>query len=236
MDAMILTVSFLSGLATPLGALVVLRFRTLSPRMLGFILSLASGVMVTVVLTELAPTSLRTGGLPVFAFGCGSGLVAMSLTADLWKSGNSSLSRLRRTGQSIALAIAVHDLPEGMAIGAGHAIAAKLGLITALAITLHNMPEGMCIAAPLAMAGVGRGRILGLTLLISCITPLGTLVPVLLGTVSPKVSAFVLAFAAGAMLYVVVQDTFPESWRSGKGPAIAGLLLGGAMMGVLGAL
>lgn len=233
---MILAISFLSGLSTPLGALVVLWFRTMRPWMLSFILALASGVMVTVVATELAPTSVGTGGFPTFVLGCGGGIVAMSFLADIWKPGDTAVSRLRRTGQSIALAIAVHDLPEGMAIGAGHAVHAKLGLIVALAIALHNMPEGMSIAAPLAMSGVARRKVLGLTVLISFITPLGTLIPVMLGTVSHTVGAFILAFAAGAMLYVVVQDTFPESWHASRGAAIVGLLAGAALMGGLASL
>ncbi len=233
---MILVISFLSGLSTPLGALVILRFRAMRPRMLSFILALASGVMVTVVATELVPTSLRTGGLAAFALGCGSGVLAMALLSNVWHPADASSSRLRRTGQSIALAIAVHDLPEGMAIGAGHAVHAKLGLIMALAIALHNMPEGMSIAAPLAMAGVARRRILGLTVLISVITPLGTLVPVVLGTLSHAANAFILAFAAGAMLYVVVQDTLPESWNAGRLEAVVGLLSGAALMGSLASL
>ncbi|NMP23521.1 ZIP family metal transporter [Sulfobacillus harzensis] len=207
MDTMILAISFLSGLSTPLGALLVLGFRSLAPRILSFILGLASGVMVTVVVTELAPTSFQTGGLSALVLGCGSGIAAMSLLTDLWKPGNSFPSRLRRTGHSIALAISVHDLPEGMAIGAGHAVHAKLGLIMALAIALHNMPEGMSIAAPLAMGGVARRKILGLTGLISLITPLGTLIPLVLGNLSHTISAVILAFAAGAMIYVVAQDT-----------------------------
>lgn len=232
---MILAISFLSGLSTPLGALVVLRFRTLRPWMLSFILALASGVMVTVVVIELAPTSLNTGGIPAFISGCVFGVVSMAFFTGLWKSGDPSLSRLRRTGQSIALAIAVHDLPEGMAIGAGHSLHAKLGIIMALAIALHNMPEGMSIAAPLAASGVGRRKIFALTLLISLITPMGTLVPLMLGSVSHGINAVILAFAAGAMLYVVVQDTLPESWRENRAAAVLGLVAGAALMGSLAA-
>lgn len=230
---MIMVMSLLSGLCTPLGALTVLYFRAMRPWMLSFILALASGVMVTVVVTELAPSSLTTGGLLWFALGTLSGIVTLSLLSRVHSLGDAPFSRLRQTGQSIALAIAVHDLPEGMAIGAGHNVHAKLGLIMALAIALHNMPEGMSIAAPLAVGGVPRRKILVITLLISGITPLGTLIPLVMGTISHPVSSFLLAFAAGAMLYVVVQDTFPESWRLGRFPTLLGMIAGALLMGSL---
>lgn len=232
----IMTLSFLSGLSTPLGALIVLRFQTLSRPVLAFILALASGVMVTVVLTELLPNGIKTGGIGWFTVGCLGGIILMVGLAAQWRhvdAGSRAVttsSRLRQTGQSIALAIAVHDLPEGMAIGAGDAVHAQLGLIIALAIALHNMPEGMSIAAPLAMGGMSRRKILVLTGLISFVTPLGTLLPLLLGALSPTLSAFFLALASGAMLYVVVNDTFPEAWQAHKEATVFGVLAGAAVM------
>lgn len=232
----VMTLSVLSGLSTPLGALIVLRFRTLSGPALAFILALASGVMVTVVLTELLPNSLKTGGIGWFTAGCFAGVIVMVGLAALWRhvdtasrAGPTS-SRLWQTGQSIALAIAVHDLPEGMAIGAGDGVHAHLGFIIALAMALHNLPEGMSIAAPLAMGGMPRRKILTLTGLISFVTPFGTLLPLLLGALSPAISAFFLALASGAMLYVVAHDTFPEAWQAHREATVFGVLAGAALM------
>ncbi len=238
----ILFLSFLSGLCTPFGALLVLHFRTLSQPVLAFILALASGVMLTVVAIELLPASIKSGGWWWFALGCSSGLLLMSALGDLWRhrQGEPSAfdhhSRLKHTGQFVALAIAVHDLPEGMAIGAADAVHAQLGIVIALAMALHNMPEGMSIAAPLHAARTPRRKILGLTVLISLVTPLGTLLPLIGGKISPTFSAFVLAFASGAMLYVVAHDTLPESWQEGRKAAGLGLLAGAGLMAAMARL
>lgn len=231
----ILALSLLSGLSTPLGAVIVLSFRSLSHATLSFILAVASGVMVSVVITELMPNSIHSGGLVWFVVGCGTGMtlmVALTYRGDFTESPAliSSVSRLRRTGESIALAIALHDLPEGMAIGAGDMVQAKLGLIIALAIALHNIPEGMSIAAPLSMGSVSRRRILVLTGLISLITPIGTLLSLMFGHLSHSLSSFILALASGVMLYVVAHDTFPASWKANKNATIFGIAAGAVLM------
>ncbi len=235
----ILLLSLLSGLSTPLGAWTVLQVHALTPSILAFILALASGVMVTVVGTELMPVSIQTGGIVWFILGCFSGMVLMESLARLWRPKNGSASapllphQLRHTGRSIAMAIAVHDFPEGMAIGAGEIVHAKLGVVIALAIALHNMPEGMSIAAPLRASGMGRRAIMGLTLMISLVTPLGTLTPLVLGHLAPFLNAYILALASGAMIYVVAHDTGPESWYVQKRGAVLGFIVGvGLMLGM----
>jgi ZIP family zinc transporter len=75
----------------------------------------------------------------------------------------------------IMLGIALHDLPEGMAVALGEHMKNRTGMVIALGIGIHNMPEGMAIAAPLLMSGMKKSMVLLQTLLISLITPLGTL-------------------------------------------------------------
>lgn len=120
-----------------------------------------------------------------------------------------------------------------MAIGAGDMVHAQLGAVIAVAMALHNLPEGMSIAAPLSIGGMPRQKILGVTAAISLVTPLGTLLPLMIGNLSNAVSAFTLALASGAMIYVVAHDTLPESWQSQKSLTLVGLLAGaGLMIGV----
>jgi ZIP family zinc transporter len=233
----IIVQSLFSGLSTPLGAAIVLSVSSLAQPVLSFILALASGVMLTVVATELMPNSLHIGGLWWFILGAISGILLMSWLRELFRSPKrlsaedlTASERLNRTGQAIALAIAVHDLPEGMAIGAGDLVHAQLGMVLALAIALHNLPEGMSIAAPLAMGGTPRKKILLLTLAISLVTPLGTVLSLVLGSLSPAFHSVILALASGAMIYVVVHDTLPESWNAGKGGLGLGLAAGIALM------
>ena len=230
----ILAISLASGVCTPIGAWIVLGFRTIWPPMLAFFLALASGVMLAVVFTELMPASIDLHGYVGFGVGMAVGILLIAAVGHLWhhrkRSAPLPLERLYRTGQSIALAIAVHDLPEGMAIGAGDMVHARLGLAIAAAIALHNLPEGMSIAAPLSAAGVSRRRILATTGLISLATPFGTAIPLMFGQLSPVFSGFILAVASGAMVYVVAHDTLPEAWLSNKAMTGVGLAVGGLLM------
>lgn len=229
----LLVMSLVSGLSTPLGAWMVLWTDRIGRRTLGFVLALASGVMVTVAVTELVPNALAAGGRIWTAGGIAVGVLLMAAAGRLLRrvyAEAGGRSAVAATGWAIAVAIALHDVPEGMAIGAGGAIHVHLGLILAVALALHNLPEGMSIAAPLAIGGVRRSVILGVTTAIAFITPAGTLLAVAVGSLRPEWLAGVLALAAGAMAYVVAHDTVPEAFESGAGPAVSGIFVGVGLM------
>ena len=232
--------SLLAGLSTPVGAWLILRRRRVSPATLSFTLALASGVMVTVVATELVPTAFRLAGWPTFAAAAAAGAVMLALlrgaVADWQAAGAAASSHLRVVGWFLAIAIALHDIPEGMAIGAGDAVARSLGVVIALAIALHNIPEGMSIAAPLAIAGEPRRRIFAAVAAIGLVTPLGTLVALAIGRLGPEWSATVLALASGAMMYVVGRDTLPEAFAAERLAALVGMVAGGTLMLALAAV
>ena len=230
----VLLSSLVAGLSTPVGAWLILNRRRVSPATLSFTLALASGVMVTVVATELVPTAFRLAGWPTFAAVAAAGALMLALlrgaVADWQGRGAAAPARLRVVGWFLAVAIALHDIPEGMAIGAGDAVGQRLGVVIALAIALHNIPEGMSIAAPLAMAGEPRRHILVAVAAIGLVTPLGTLMALAIGRLGPEWSATVLALASGAMLYVVGRDTLPEAFAAERFVALTGITAGGALM------
>lgn len=138
-------------------------------------------------------------------------------------------------GIVMACAIALHNMPEGMVIGASYAgdadIVASGGFIIAVVIGLHNIPEGMAVAVPLIAGGMSRTRAVLITAASGAPTIIGALLGYSLGLLSPIWLALSLAFAAGAMLYVVFGELLPEAilmWRS-KLPAafiLVGLLVG----------
>ena len=140
-------------------------------------------------------------------------------------------------GLVMAAAIALHNVPEGMVIGASFArtvnqiLANRGGLTMALVIGLHNIPEGMAVAVPLISGGVSKWQAVGVTALSGAPTVLGAILGFLIGTISPTALVISLSFASGAMLYVVFGELLPESilmWKS-KLPAmlaILGLLTG----------
>lgn len=138
-------------------------------------------------------------------------------------------------GVVMACAIALHNIPEGMTIGASFAVSSDLmwgtGMIMAVLIGLHNIPEGMAVAVPLISGGTGRSRATLITAACGLPTLLGAWLGFWLGDIGPLGLTMSLGFASGAMLYVVFGEIMPESYliyRS-KLPAFAvmvGLALG----------
>lgn len=148
-----------------------------------------------------------------------------------------SLSELFIAGLVMAFAIALHNFPEGMVIGASYAsdevTGGVGGLAMAIVIGLHNIPEGMAVSVPLVAGGMKRVKATLLTAVTGAPTILGAMLGYFLGSLSPTMLAFSLSFASGAMLYVVFGELLPEAilmWRS-KAPAFA--MLAGMLVGIV---
>ncbi|WP_255203085.1 ZIP family metal transporter [Adlercreutzia caecimuris] len=158
---------------------------------------------------------------------------------NMHKRHNDSKLSLFVAGIVMACAIALHNIPEGMTIGASFAVSSDLmwgtGMIMAVLIGLHNIPEGMAVAVPLISGGTGRVKATLLTAACGLPTVLGAWLGFWLGDIGPLGLTLSLGFASGAMLYVVFGEIMPESYliyRS-KLPAFAvmvGLALGMLMI------
>ena len=155
------------------------------------------------------------------------------------REGRQPRSGLFLAGLVMAAAIALHNVPEGMVIGASFATTAEQlltnrgGLIMALVIGLHNIPEGMAVAVPLISGGMSKPKSVGVTALSGAPTILGAVLGFLIGTISPTALVLSLSFASGAILYVVFGELLPESilmWKS-KLPALLAVL--GMLTGLL---
>ena len=155
--------------------------------------------------------------------------------AELYACGRRNL---RTAGLVLAAAVALHNMPVGMAIGAtfaGEAAAGHSGALAALIIGLHNLPEGMSIAAPLLSSGSRPAYAVSLAALSGLPTILGALLGYSVGAMDPALLGVALSFAAGAMLYVVFGELLPEAdqlWRTrfGSLATMLGLLLGLALI------
>jgi len=118
----------------------------------------------------------------------------------------------------MVLAVALHNLPEGMAVGVvaaswlsgNESISAASALALALGIALQNLPEGAIISMPLKSNGMGRGKAFGYGVASGVIEPIGAIVTILLAGLVVPILPYLLAFSAGAMLYVVVEELIPE--------------------------
>jgi len=141
-------------------------------------------------------------------------------------------------GLVMAFAIALHNLPEGMVIGASYAgdagtVGLTGGLAIAIVIGLHNIPEGMSVSVPLISGGTGKVKAVLITAATGIPTVFGAMLGYFLGTVGALGLTLSLSFASGAMLYVVFGELLPEAilmWRS-KAPGFAMLI--GLLIGVI---
>ena len=141
-------------------------------------------------------------------------------------------------GVVMACAIALHNMPEGMVIGASYAgdageITGGAGFILAVVIGLHNIPEGMAVSVPLISGGMSRWKAIGITALSGAPTILGAILGYSLGLISPLWLSLSLSFAGGAMLYVVFGELLPEAYLMWKSKAPAVFTLIGTLVGLI---
>lgn len=226
---------------TGLGGMLSCPLRRESRRMMCLLLGFAAGVMVAVVCLDLLTEALGyQGRLWPVALGVlgGHGAVAV-LSAGLEAAGASERRGLAAAGAVTMGAIALHNVPEGMVIGASFAGggAGDAGtLALAAVIGAHNIPEGMAVAAPLRGGGCSRRRTVALAALTGAPTVLGALAGFRMGALGPGGASAALSTASGAMLYVVFGELLPEAaarWsaRAAALAAVLGLLTGAFIVG-----
>lgn len=207
-----------------------------SDRAVGLLLRFTAGTMLGVVCFDLIPDAAEGGAVLPAAGWAAAGWLAACLL-DRWLGGHHGHGGggLRGAGLAVAAAVAVHNLPVGLAVGAAFAGSARAGLLAALVIGLHNLPEGMSIAAPLLAGGTRPGRAVAAAALSGLPAVLGALLGYGAGTLDPGLLAASLALAAGAMLYVIFGELLPEAERLWRGrlaglAAALGLLLAMALV------
>ena len=124
---------------------------------------------------------------------------------------------LLKTGIIVSIGLAIHNIPEGLAIGSGFDASIKLGYSLAIAICFHDIPEGMSMAIPMKNGGMKIYKIMFYVILSGLATGIGTLIGAIIGKISEQRISLCLSFAAGAMLYIVSGELIPESNRLYKG-------------------
>ncbi len=237
------TASLVAGLSTGVGALPVLFTRKVSDRLLDVMLGFSAGVMLAATSFSLIVPAIDLSGPWVAVLGIILGAIVLHLFDRFIPHFHPALgaegpsSRLSRVWLFV-LAITIHNFPEGLAVGVsfgGGDVAA--GMVIALAIGLQNMPEGLAVALPLLREGYSRRKCLGYGTLTGLVEPVGGLLGVTLVSIFHPILPWGLAFAAGAMLFVVSDEMIPESHRKGfEREATFGLIAGFVLMMLLDCL
>lgn len=236
-----LTASFLAGLATGVGALPILFFKDVSDKILDVMLGFAAGVMLAASSFSLLIPALELSDVWTVAIGFSLGALIIHLIdrytphVHFWTGVEGPKSHRLSGLMLMVIAITIHNFPEGLAVGVsfGGGDIAR-GLLVAIAIGLQNMPEGLAVAFPLVREGYSRNRSLVIATLTGLIEPVGGLLGVALVSLAEPVLPWGLAFAAGAMVFVVSDEIIPESHRKGfEREATFGLIIGFIIMMIL---
>ena len=244
MNLVLLTALGVGG-ATVFGTVLGFLFKNISHKFSDIVLSFAAGVMLAAAVTGLILPSLEYGGR-LGIFYTIAGIFAGALCVNLFDKVVPHLHRLSGVDQErhpsdtaklnkvllFVTAIAIHNLPEGIAAGVGFGSGNTAEALTvAGGIALQNIPEGMVIIGPMLSAGMRPGRTFLAAAATGLVEVLGTLLGYFAVTLSAAILPFALAFAGGTMLYVISDEMIPETHAHGceRGATYA-LLVGFCLM------
>lgn len=253
--ALLLTLA--AGLSTGIGSMLGLLNRSFSPRLLALSLSFSAGVMIQVSFVEILPKArlalasqlgTRVGyGWSLLAFFVGIAVMALldqllpshamvlpSAGGREWAPTTPEESRgLLRMGLFSALAIAIHNFPEGLATFLAALSNPRLGIGIAIAIAIHNIPEGLAISAPIHYATGNRSQAFWLSFASGLAEPLGAMLgyTLLRSLMSPVVMGGIFAGVGGVMVYICLDELLPAAQRYGTHhQMIAGVIAGMVVM------
>ncbi len=237
------------GGATVIGSAIGFAFKNLSHKFSDIVLSFAAGVMLAAAVLGLILPSVEYGGkwgLLYAVVGIFAGALCLNLVDKLVphlhklmggeeeKHNNANLSKVLL----FVMAIAIHNLPEGLAAGVGFGSGNTAQALTiAGGIALQNIPEGMVIIGPMLAAGVSKKKTFLCALATGLVEVIGTVIGYFAVSISAAVLPFMLAFAGGTMLYVISDEMIPETHAHGsQRGATYSLLIGFCLMLVVDVL
>lgn len=206
---------FFGTFGTTLGGIIGVVIKKHSNKFLSFILAFASGLMMSVICFDLLPEALGISSIVNVIIGTIIGIVSMifcDILVEKKFSVNSKTkgmeNNLLKTGIIVSIGLAIHNFPEGLAIGSGFEASLKLGLSLAIAICLHDIPEGISMAVPMKNGGMKISKVIFYVILSGITTGIGAFFGAIIGSISQVVISICLSFAAGAMLYIVSRRTY----------------------------
>lgn len=245
MEMVLLTALGVGG-ATVIGALIGFIFKNITHKFSDIVLSFAAGVMLSAAILGLILPAVEYGGkwgLLITVIGIFTGALCLNLVdklvphlhklvgPDIESHKNADLNKILL----FVTAIAIHNLPEGIAAGVGFGSGnTAQAMLIAGGIALQNIPEGMVIIGPMLSAGVSKKRTFICAMVTGLIEVLGTLIGYFAVSLATAILPFALAFAGGTMLYVISDEMIPETHAHGseRGATYA-LLVGFCLMLVM---
>ena len=253
-----LALTAFAGLSTGIGSLMSLLSKKFNPKFLAGALGFSAGVMVYVSLVEIFPEARTSLSLAygdklgyiytTVAFFAGIAIIAVIdrlipsgenpheiKNIDIHNIKPEQNAKLLRMGLFSALAIAIHNFPEGLATFMAALENPTLGISIAVAIAIHNIPEGIAVSVPIYQATGKKRKAFWWSLLSGLSEPLGAVIGyfILLPFWSPTIEGALMALTAGIMVYISLDELLPTAERYGKHHyAIIGVVAGMIFMAV----
>ncbi len=249
------SLTLLAGLSTGIGSTIAFFSRKQDPRYLSVLLGFSAGVMIYVSMIEIFPTANNAltaelgnkqgAWVTVASFFAGIAVIALidrlvpkeanphELANTTHPMGEDARGRLKRMGTFTAIAIAIHNFPEGFATFISALQDPTIAIPIAVAIALHNVPEGIAVSAPIYYATKSRSKAFWLSFASGLAEPVGALIGYLLWRPLVGETLFGIAFAsvAGVMVYISIDELLPSAEEYGEHHlAIGGLIAGMAVM------
>ncbi len=228
---------------TALGASFVLFYKKVGKTAFCFMLSGAAGIMLASSFFSLLLPALEQGGeysYLVLTFGFIAGGLVIIACDLLIKLFSKNTDGARRSNAVMCIAVTVHNVPEGLAVGvafgalsSGGGVGAVAAVMLALGIGIQNFPEGMCVAFPLRANGMGRFKSFFIGQLSGAVEIIAGVIGAIAVSFISGILPFALAFSSGAMVAVVCSELVPESFASDKLKATIGVIAGFALMMIL---
>jgi ZIP family zinc transporter len=236
--------SLLAGMATGVGALPVFFFKSVPQKILNTLLGASAGVMLAATSFSLVIPGIENGeivwpgfGVYIVVFGMLSGALVLDLIdkylphEHFIKGPEGPSTKLKRIWLFV-IAITIHNFPEGMAVGVGFGTGdIGSGISLAIGIGIQNIPEGLAVALPLLGLGYSRWKAFSIAAATGLVEPIGGILGAGAVTFFHPILPFALAFAAGAMLFVISDEIIPETHSKGKSrQATYGVMVGFVIM------
>jgi ZIP family zinc transporter len=223
------------GLGVAIGITLFYLFKSTNQKIIGMLFGATSGLMIAMICFDVLPAALATKEeLGVFVgvlAGVGIGLCLEEFTTLLQQKLLNNVSKKLNSALLLTLGIALHNLPEGFALGSLFHTHRASVFPFAIILTMHSIPEAIAIAVSLKKANIKYLKALPLCIFLGGVMGIGAVCGYTLSNVSQAFLALILGFAAGIILYIVCQDLLPESRRVWNGrlttiATVLGLLVG----------
>jgi zinc transporter, ZIP family len=217
-----LMLTSIAGLSTTIGSLIGLAFKRENIKFMSFVLGFAAGVMVGVSFFELLPLGFEEIGFLRASLAFIAGFILIFIIdyfipheyiGQKERIDDITDKKLLRTGLFVALGIAIHNFPEGMATFYSSLVNTKLGIAIAIAIAIHNIPEGIAVSAPIYKATGSKRKAFLWSFLSGIVEPIGAILTafILLPFLNFIILGYILSSIAGLMVFISIDELLPIS-------------------------